>query len=840
MDITQGEVMGLLEGEQVIIHTTDGSPVHYQTVVHTGSLDTLVHTGALDTVQLVHSYNLPPSAEKEETVVEQLLLEASSLQNDGGSLAHQETIISFKKPVFVDHLSDYYSNCQFTDTTVVCSDETRRVHSFVLGAASSLMKDIFADLATKIMDTELTILMPDTRAVELDVLLQPVYGLTNLENLSSASNPFAGNLFSVDYNRKSMGQRNEAEKEAEKAAVVAAAQGHFLEQTNSNYNYGEETVLNNNDENEYQEENLNPKTNTKRSRSKKGKSKYGYKYDGFINDSEEMDSADEDWEDQEPKPKKKNIRGRPKKIKEENVDKLNDEDDLNQIDPMVKVKEEAIERAFNELNEFFNPEANILQAVPVTFNQDDSGVFNCEAPNCIFSTMIRAAVQQHMRQTHGGCGYLEPCHSCPRCGEGWASELHFQKHLDSTECLLGQELPYVCENCGKGWFNLTSFTRHTEGRECKTVDDIGNKHKCTNCPQTFFSLRNRETHVKKAHMPAEEVQYRCSGCDSNFVTHKDFTAHRKIVHEKDGIKIKYSCRIPDCGFYTEKRDELAVHVHADHPNQIHLCETCGRNFLDEENLTKHMASHARNVKAKKGSGSNYDCPHCPREFNRKRHMELHVLFKHSQDRPFGCEQCGKKFKTRHCVNIHLRSHGIGGYSWCCEECGKTFNQISAYHVHLKVHSNVREFACEDCGMTFKLKHSLKKHQLTHKPEFGHTCDFCGKKFKRSDNLINHRRRHTGEHPYKCDKCSWTGPDSSSFIHHKKKHNEPVSNLGTISQGGSHPKPVMFQASTHHHQVLDQKPTVHMPSLQEIKPQQIVSLGSIHPEIKLIHSITKIQ
>ena len=180
------------------------------------------------------------------------------------------------------------------------------------------------------------------------------------------------------------------------------------------------------------------------------------------------------------------------------------------------------------------------------------------------------------------------------------------------------------------------------------------------------------------------------------------------------------------------------------------------------------------------------------------------------ERPFSCDQCGKKFKTRHCVNIHLRSHGIGGYSWCCEECGKTFNQISAYHVHLKVHSNIREFACEDCGMTFKLKHSLKKHQLVHKPEFGHTCDYCGKKFKastklkltthrfklfvslqRSDNLINHRRRHTGEHPYKCDRCNWTGPDSSSFIHHKKKHNEPVNNLGTISQGGSHPKPMLF-------------------------------------------------
>jgi hypothetical protein len=83
MDEAQGGVMGLLEGGQVIIQTSGGSQVHYQ--VHTSSLDgallgTVEHTGDLDTVQLVHSYNLPPSAEREETVVEQLLLEASGIQ----------------------------------------------------------------------------------------------------------------------------------------------------------------------------------------------------------------------------------------------------------------------------------------------------------------------------------------------------------------------------------------------------------------------------------------------------------------------------------------------------------------------------------------------------------------------------------------------------------------------------------------------------------------------------------------------------------------------------------------------------------------------------------------
>jgi len=515
---------------------------------------------------------------------------------------------------------------------------------------------------------------------------------------------------------------------------------------------------------------------------------------------------------------------------------VNDDEDFAVVEPLQKLKEDTCERKFNELNEFYNQQTE-LQSI-VCFNQDDQGVFHCEAAGCNFSCLVRASVQQHILQTHVGGGYLDHRHSCSRCGEGWTGEELFKRHLESTECLMGQELPYVCETCGKGWFNLTNYTRHIEGRECKVVADSTNKHKCTSCPLTFFSLKNREVHVRRAHLPPEEFQYRCAGCDSNFVTNKDFGLHRKIVHGNDGKTIKYSCRVSDCGFDTLKREELAVHVHSDHPNQINLCDYCGRNFASEGMLINHMTSHSKNAKLKKGTGSNYDCPHCPREFNRKRHMELHVLFKHSNDRPFSCEQCGKKFKTRHCVNIHLRSHGIGGYSWCCEECGKTFNQISAYHVHLKVHSSIREFACEDCGMTFKLKHSLKKHQLVHKAEFGHTCDFCGKKFKRSDNLINHRRRHTGEHPYKCDRCNWTGPDSSSFIHHKKKHNEPVNNLGTISQGGNHPKPMMFTSHTANQQ--DHKPIVHIQTIQEIKPQQVVSIGIVHPEIKLIHAISKIQ
>lgn len=914
--VSQGEVLGIpilenISENQVIIQSTssNGTPI-YQTLVQRGGpggqLWRVGAGGSLDTVQLVHSYNLPPEqeqiieqeqvVEQEQTVVDQsnilieqcgqhLIGKVADEQQQAQNLSQNETVIeeqvveaesnlvetdnfeipsetveenpiySFKKPIFFENLKHFYTHCEYTDTVIICKGGSRKIHSFVLGAASSLMKNIFSDISTKILDSEMVILMPDVLIGELDLILRPIYGFSDsqLNDQEKYAEDMRNNLFAVDFNHKNMIIKSE-EKEKQQLKEVESEVQIFDDYTID----------------DVEEAELKPKSKSKRSKAKK--TKYGYKYDDFIDDSEDLDSDDDDWEEPEPKPKKK--RGRPKKIKEEELDEEYDDDgddfEETYLEPIVKVKEEAIERTFDEFNEFFAVAAMMIEA-KISFNQDDLGVFHCEAQGCVFSTLIRASIQQHVRQTHSAGGYQQPRFNCGKCGEAWANELYFKKHFESNECVIQQELPYVCENCGKGWYNLTNYTKHSEARECKTVVDMTNKHKCINCNLSFFSLRNRETHVRKAHMPPGETQYRCARCDINFITHKEFNLHKKTIHANEGPKLRYNCRIPDCTFESGKKEDLAFHVKSNHPNSVHICTNCGRNFADNQKLLQHLASHARSGKGRKCMPANYNCPHCPREFNRKRHMELHVLFKHSQDRPFSCEQCGKKFKTRHCVNIHLRSHGIGGYSWCCEECGKTFNQISAYHVHLKVHSNVRDFACEDCGMTFKLKHSLKKHQLVHKAEFGHTCDFCGKKFKRSDNLINHRRRHTGEHPYKCDKCSWTGPDSSSFIHHKKKHAEPVHNVHQevkhgvfthLSQGHvqgvasqmidqkpqinlqtiQEMKPIVHSSMSNIHQ--SQKPQVNLQTVQEMKPIVHSSPSNMstihHPEIKLIHAITKIQ
>ena len=597
--VSQAEMLGIpLLDNQVIIQSTsaNGTPI-YQTLVTRdgpgGQVWRVGTSGALDSVQLVHSYNLPPEQEEQVIEQEQAVVDHTSIlidhhdqhinkhtdHNSVQNLNHEDVkhhtiieevvqahtdsinpdhidpptgltqivenpIYSFKKPVFYDCLKEYYTNCEFTDTVIICKGGSRKIHSLIMGAASSMMKDIFADISNKILDSEMVILMPDVLIGELDLLLKPIYGFndTQIEDQTLRQEKYAEELkknpFSVDFNHENLVIKSEEKEKQQSPEVESEVQ---------TYEEEDEDILD-----DFEEVEEKPKLKSKSKRGWPKKSKYGYKLDDFIDDSDEFDSEDDDWEEPEPKVKKK--RGRPKKVKEEAEEYYDEDDDLEDtyLEPIVKVKEEAIEKTFNEFNEFFAA-ASLMIETKISFNQDDLGVFHCEAQGCVFSTLIRASIQQHVRQTHTAGGYEPPKFNCGKCGEAWANELYFKKHFESNECVTQQERPYVCENCGKGnyqdlitsfqcidsgWYNLTNYTKHAEARECKKVLDLTHKHKCINCDFSFFSLRNRETHVRKAHMPPSETQYRCAKCDINFVTHKEFNLHRKTIHVNDLPKLR--------------------------------------------------------------------------------------------------------------------------------------------------------------------------------------------------------------------------------------------------------------------------------------------------------------
>ena len=109
------------------------------------------------------------------------------------------------------------------------------------------------------------------------------------------------------------------------------------------------------------------------------RTRHGYLNDDFIDDEEDA-NYDDEWDmsynDDEDTPRQKKRKGRPKKIKEEEIEELQHYDDEGEtfhkyfpvdefllniaeemeetiLEPIVKVKEEEIERKYHEYNEFF-------------------------------------------------------------------------------------------------------------------------------------------------------------------------------------------------------------------------------------------------------------------------------------------------------------------------------------------------------------------------------------------------------------------------------------------------------------------------------------------------------
>jgi hypothetical protein len=131
----------------------------------------------------------------------------SAANNHSNNTQESSSIINIRRPVFIEELPDLYASAAFADTLVRCADGSRRVHSLVLAAASSLLRNALAHVAERSgsggnLLPDFVILVPDLRLDELDAVIRPLYG----ESSSAASideegvRMMARELFGVDFN----------------------------------------------------------------------------------------------------------------------------------------------------------------------------------------------------------------------------------------------------------------------------------------------------------------------------------------------------------------------------------------------------------------------------------------------------------------------------------------------------------------------------------------------------------------------------------------------------------------------------------------------------------------
>jgi len=106
------------------------------------------------------------------------------------------------------------------------------------------------------------------------------------------------------------------------------------------------------------------------------------------------------------------------------------------------------------------------------------------------------------------------------------------------------------------------------------------------------------------------------------------------------------------------------------------CETCGKMFATESELTMHQRIHIGEC--------SYTCNICKLDFARKKALSLHLKI-HEDENRFQCEFCKSSFTDSYSLKVHRRSH-----------------------------TEKKVYQCDICPKTFFSEQNLKKHMMYHR------------------------------------------------------------------------------------------------------------------------------
>uniref|UniRef100_A0A915CYV3 C2H2-type domain-containing protein n=1 Tax=Ditylenchus dipsaci TaxID=166011 RepID=A0A915CYV3_9BILA len=322
---------------------------------------------------------------------------------------------------------------------------------------------------------------------------------------------------------------------------------------------------------------------------------------------------------------------------------------------------------------------------------------------------------------------------------------------------------------------------------------------CNECPQTFASLLELQSHLQQDHHTSninsttnaaisqqQEMSIEKSVAapsTHNFANGKVEDGMEEVDNADDDeemdMTLDESATHPGedehlCGGNSPTSSDFSVDENMNDSSNIGLmsgpavgdgsypCLKCTRMFSDRDQLNIHY-THTHRDKPQ------YVCEVCEKVFAVKRELSTHLRI-HSGEQPHKCAQCGKEFGTRQLLKKHNMWH-TGERSHVCDHCGKAFFQKGHLTQHLMIHKGGRPHQCSLCEKTFIFKFDLNRHMKIH-AERGHSCPKCGKCFPKECALEEHvgkckrtpSRSQTSRHPANSSPHSIISDGSPSSRH----------------------------------------------------------------------------
>lgn len=266
-------------------------------------------------------------------------------------------------------------------------------------------------------------------------------------------------------------------------------------------------------------------------------------------------------------------------------------------------------------------------------------------------------------------------------------------------------------------------------------------YKCvqSSCSMMFAELEDFLEHTR-SHKRSE---YRCHVCGEVFNTLSDLGLHQYVhsVQKQKTTEKYYCCNVCKSSFSNLE----ALQHHTETTTHDYACLHCGKSFLIERFLRRHLKTHA--------SSARFACEECGKAFKTEQYLANHKLI-HSEETPFLCPHCPARFKRKDRLGRHMLIHDLTkrlkcpfrGYLGCMSE----FSRPDKLKRHLLTHSNIKRFSCSHCNRNFHRAQALKHHEMN---KHSLKCDICSHAFKTKDQLITHN----------CDQSSETKKHTSSQL-----------------------------------------------------------------------------